>query len=141
MRKTRRQRKLSRKTMLRKRVRGGGEKIRIVKILQNIDDVSEYMKYSKENEALYFFPPPSRLTRFLTRDISQDQTRSDGEKINGNIEVSEKGTLINRYDETKLPVTYSYLDSRDSVLKTIPDDDREPDKHIFDGKLVVGEPV
>lgn len=135
MRKTRRQRKLSRKTMLKKRVRGGvGEKIKIIEILSK-ETVNNHT--NNQNHKVYFIPNPNS---FFSTEIKENQTRF-GIKINGIIDFKE-GYEKRKYFTDSTGISYSYRDDTNTNIITR----TEPvhlegfgkDK-ITSGTLVIGE--
>lgn len=133
---TRRQRKLSRKTMLRKRV-GGGETIKIKEILSK-ETVNNHT--NNENHEVYFIPDPV-FSVFSTR-VETNQTRYDGIKINGLIKF--KAGYDNRpFFTDSNGYDYSYKDEDKNKITRIERVHLQgvgKDK-ITSGTLVIGKPL
>ena len=135
MRKTRRQRKLSRKTMLKKRVRGGvGEKIKIIEILSK-ETVNNHT--NNENHEVYFIP-----NSLVSRNVALNQTRYDGIKINESINFKD-GVGTSNFFTDSTGIIYSYKDDTNTNIITRIErvylQGFGKDK-ITSGILVIGEP-
>ena len=128
MRKTRRQRKLSRKTMLRKRVRGG-EKVKVEKILYKNDYLNEQLMMRKVNgvDVLYFIPDSESVSEF-TRFIKYP----NGEKIK--IEFDKYGEAVFKNSDDKV-ITIFFKE--DKVIKKEKESGVETIGQLVVGKLVV----
>ena len=131
--KTRRQRKLSRKTMLRKRV-GGGEKIKIKEILSK-ETVNNHT--NNENHEVYFIP-----NSLVSRNVALNQTRYDGIKINESINFKD-GVGTSNFFTDSTGIIYSYKDDTNTNIITRIErvylQGFGKDK-ITSGILVIGEP-
>ena len=135
MRKTRRQRKLSRKTMLRKRVRGGVN-IKVKEILHDNDYLNQHVIMRPEDSDLYFIPKSESVSDIT---ILPGSIR-DGEKINieqfdKNGKISSISLLVFKNSDDKV-ITFEYIE-RDKVKKTEKESGVETIGQLVVGKLYV----